>query len=152
MLDYLDSRGNPRTKGYSTYNLFIHCINTYCLFILRLTEVPIFRWGELSSCQEQQISDNNNATLSFVPWITIHSVDNNPLWNCTNMPAHPMPSTALSHAYLTINDNIHAYARTHSHTNICTSTHCVQRHIKDNTPHCSLLPTERCSGGRGECF
>lgn len=114
------------TKGYSTYNLFIHCINTYCLFILHFTEVPILRWGELSSCQEQQISDNSNATLSFVPWITIHSVDNNPLWNCTNMPAHPMPSTALSHAYLTINANAHVYSRTHFHTNICTSTLCPE--------------------------
>lgn len=52
--------------------------------------------------------------------------DNNPLWDCTNMPAHPMPSTALSHAYLTINANAHTYAQTHSHANICTSTQCPE--------------------------
>lgn len=38
---------------------------------------------------------------------------------------------------------------THGHTLTQTyvQAHCVQRHIKDNPPHCSLLPAERRSGG-----
>lgn len=73
--------------------------------------------------------------------------DNNPLWDCTNTPAHPMPSTALSHAHLTINANAHTYVSEYTLTQTYVQAHCVQRHIKDNAFSCSMQ-----TGAKGVFF
>lgn len=64
--------------------------------------------------------------------------NNNPPWDCTSTPAHPMPSTTLSCAHLTINANALAYVSEYTLTQTYVQAHCVQRHIKDNTFSCSL--------------
>lgn len=56
--------------------------------------------------------------------------DNDPLWDYTNTPAHPMPSTTLSNAHLTINVNAHAYVSEYTLTQTYVQAHCVQRHNK----------------------
>lgn len=109
---YYTSRKFPYSDGGSSLsvrNSKSAITAMLCYLLSRLVFLSLFLWS---------LSNDGEPVLM--------KSDNNPLWDCTNMPAHPMPSTALSHAYLTINANAHACAQTHSHTNICTSTLCPE--------------------------